>query len=72
MMLETKRLKGIVEGQLKTGFGEQTKTDLRPGYSVNPLPAMLIFFLGTILGGHHQNSMESTMMHKWVFLLLPF
>ncbi|RVX74996.1 hypothetical protein B0A52_01273 [Exophiala mesophila] len=41
------------------------KQVLIPGYSTNPIPALIIFLLGTILGGHHQGSTESTMMHKW-------
>ncbi|EXJ78443.1 hypothetical protein A1O1_08843 [Capronia coronata CBS 617.96] len=41
------------------------KQILIPGYSTNPVPAMIIFLLGTILGGHHQDTVESTMMHKW-------
>lgn len=44
----------------------EKKQTLIPGYSPNPLPAMIIFLLGLILGGHHQNTAESTMMHKWV------
>ncbi len=67
MMFETKKARGIVSRPTKTG--SEPKPALRLGYSINPVPAMLIFLLGTILGGHHQNSMESTMMHKWVFLL---
>lgn len=39
---------------------------LTPGYSINPLPPLMIFVLGMILAGHHQESMEATMMHKWV------
>lgn len=42
------------------------KQILIPGYSTNPVPALIIFLLGTILGGHHQGNVESTMMHKWV------
>ncbi|KIW73487.1 hypothetical protein PV04_01601 [Phialophora macrospora] len=42
------------------------KQILIPGYSTNPVPAMIIFLLGTILSGHHQDTVESTMMHKWV------
>jgi hypothetical protein len=33
---------------------------------INPIPAMIIFLLGLILAGHHQNSKESTMMHNQV------
>ena len=39
---------------------------LRPGYSINPIPAMTLFVLGIILGGHHQSSMQATMMHTYV------
>jgi hypothetical protein len=34
---------------------------------INPIPTMIILLLGGILAGHHQTSMESTMMHKTVW-----
>ncbi|KAK6369418.1 hypothetical protein LTS17_009761 [Exophiala oligosperma] len=43
----------------------EEKQTLVPGFSTNPVPAMIIFLLGTILGGHHQDTVTSTMMHKW-------
>lgn len=46
------------------------KPILRPGYSINPAPAMIILILGIILGGHHQKTVESSMMHKWVSYIL--
>jgi hypothetical protein len=40
----------------------------RPPYGglINRIPVLIIFLLGIILGGHHQHSVESTMMHKFV------
>lgn len=40
--------------------------NLQSKIPINPIPAMIIFLLGMILGGHHQISVESTMMHKQV------
>ncbi|KIW81893.1 hypothetical protein Z517_04919 [Fonsecaea pedrosoi CBS 271.37] len=50
----------------RVALDSNEKQTLTPGWSTNPIPAMIIFLLGTILAGHHQNSSESTMMHKWV------
>ncbi|EXJ93040.1 hypothetical protein A1O3_01596 [Capronia epimyces CBS 606.96] len=46
------------------------KQTLTPGYSINPVPTLIICLLGMILGGHHQDTVQSTMMHKWVGNLL--
>jgi hypothetical protein len=61
MMLETKVFR-------ITGRSEvvEPRAGLEPGYSLNPMPAITVLILGAILGGHHQNVMESTMMHQWV------
>lgn len=41
--------------------------------SLNPLPALVIMFLGIMMSGHHQNSMVSTMMHaQWGTLFTGF
>jgi len=38
--------------------------------SLNPMPALIIFLLGTMMGSHHQESMVSTMIHRqWGTLL---
>jgi hypothetical protein len=40
------------------------------GVSFNPMPLLIIFLLGTMMGGHHQQQMVSTMVHKqWGNLL---
>jgi hypothetical protein len=69
LMVESKALlrlaKAYPEGLPQDG---ESSKHLQPqsGMSINPIPAMIIFLLGMILGGHHQMSMESTMMHKQV------
>lgn len=41
--------------------------------SLNPMPALVILLLGTMMGSHHQDSMTSTMVHKqWGNLLVGF
>ncbi|RFU75511.1 hypothetical protein TARUN_6755 [Trichoderma arundinaceum] len=40
-------------------------------FSINPIPALIIFFLGMMMGGHSQPTMVATMVHKqWGNLLL--
>jgi hypothetical protein len=40
---------------------------------MNPLPALIIFILGIMMGGHHQDSMTSSMVHKfWGNLLAGY
>lgn len=68
-MVESKALRRLVKAYPKalSHDGEFSKhLQPQPGASINPIPAMIIFLLGMILGGHHQMSMESTMMHKQV------
>ncbi|KAJ6000353.1 hypothetical protein N7481_000762 [Penicillium waksmanii] len=41
--------------------------------SLNPMPALIIMLLGTMMGSHHQDSMTSTMVHKqWGNMLMGF
>ncbi|UKZ49540.1 hypothetical protein TrVGV298_003787 [Trichoderma virens] len=40
-------------------------------FSINPIPALIIFLLGMMMGGHSQETMTGTMVHKqWGNLLL--
>ncbi|KAL1988384.1 hypothetical protein VTN96DRAFT_10067 [Rasamsonia emersonii] len=44
--------------------------EAQSGVSINPMPALIIFLLGIMMGSHHQESMVSTMVHKqWGSLL---
>ncbi|KAL4743615.1 hypothetical protein BDV11DRAFT_177880 [Aspergillus similis] len=41
--------------------------------SLNPMPALIILLLGMMMGGHHQTSMISSMVHKsWGNMLIGF
>ncbi|KFY46073.1 hypothetical protein V495_02661 [Pseudogymnoascus sp. VKM F-4514 (FW-929)] len=67
LMVESKAFRRLVKAypEALPRDGEFSKhVQLQPGTSINPIPAMIIFLLGMILGGHHQMSTESTMMHK--------
>ena len=69
LMVESKALRCLVKAYPEAqpdggGFSEHPQP--QPGFSINPIPAMIIFLLGMILGGHHQMSVQSTMMHKQV------
>jgi hypothetical protein len=61
MMIETKAFRTTDNYQVN-----EQKADSQPGYSLNPIPAIIVLVLGTILGGHHQDTTEATMMHQWV------
>jgi hypothetical protein len=40
-------------------------------FPMNPLPALVVLLLGTMMSSHHQDSMVSTMIHKqWGNLLV--
>ncbi|KAK7413664.1 hypothetical protein QQX98_007446 [Neonectria punicea] len=77
MLVEYIRVKGL--GEQKTAQDMQTMpawtTDERTehksnGISMNPLPALVIFLMGTSMASHHQALMVSTMVHKqWGNLL---
>lgn len=42
-------------------------------FSMNPLPGLVILLLGTMMSGHHQASMLSTMIHKqWGSMFVGF
>lgn len=42
-------------------------------FSMNPLPGLVILLLGTMMSGHHQVSMLSTMIHKqWGTMFVGF
>ncbi|TVY41895.1 putative membrane protein [Lachnellula subtilissima] len=67
LMVESKALRRLVKAYPEapppnSEFSKHLQPQL--GISINPIPAMIIFLLGMILGGHHQMSTESTMMHK--------
>jgi hypothetical protein len=41
------------------------------GFSMNPIPALIVLLLGLMMSSHHQESMFSTMVHKeWGSLLV--
>lgn len=69
-MVESRRFRGFVELEAhKThlwndDFSKPANVPHR--IPINPIPAWIIFLLGLILAGHHQTSMESTMMHSQV------
>lgn len=69
LMVESKALRRLIKAypEALPHDGEFSKRPPpQPGVSMNPIPAMIIFLLGMILGGQHQMSTESTMMHKEV------
>jgi hypothetical protein len=58
----------LADNSEKHGFLKQPKSY---GFSMNPLPALVVLLLGMIMSVHHQESMVSTMIHKqWGTLLV--
>jgi Protein of unknown function (Ytp1) len=54
------------EGSVSIHFRPRTYS-----FSMNPVPALIIFLLGVMMSSHHQDSMVSTMVHKqWGTLLI--
>lgn len=54
----------------KTAAPSQEDEPETSGVSFNPMPLLIIFLLGMMMGGHHQKQMVSTMVHKqWGTLL---
>lgn len=81
MLFESKRVKDLLNCTvLRPASQATTRTpdaawNLPDTQSVplNPMPALVILLLGSMMGSHHQTSMISTMVHKqWGNLLVGF
>lgn len=70
MLLESKRVKKWLKQSIM-GASAYTEDDAeKTNVSFNPMPALIIFLLGMMMGGHEQHQMVSTMVHKqWGSLL---
>ncbi|KAL6816039.1 hypothetical protein GGI42DRAFT_339126 [Trichoderma sp. SZMC 28013] len=78
MLVESTWLRGLLT-TLITSSNPNLSDDERAAFeppesyefSINPLPALIIFLLGMMMGGHSQETMTGTMVHKqWGNLLL--
>ncbi|OJJ84567.1 Ytp1 family protein [Aspergillus glaucus CBS 516.65] len=82
MLFESKRVKNWVNStvlQYPSQFAAHGHVDSAwhipssQSVSLNPMPALVILFLGSIMGSHHQDSMVSSMVHQqWGNLLSGF
>ncbi|PWY88444.1 integral membrane protein [Aspergillus heteromorphus CBS 117.55] len=82
MLFESRRVKGWLNStvlQYPSHMGAHKSTDTAwqlpdtQGVSLNPMPALIILLLGTMMSSHHQDSMVSTMVHKqWGNMLVGF
>jgi hypothetical protein len=81
MLIESSRIRGLlnvstVEEIPERGYSDDEEQGQRGepatySFSLNPIPALVILLLGTMMGSHHQSSMISTMVHKqWGNLLV--
>ncbi|KAM0249378.1 hypothetical protein ACHAQJ_009094 [Trichoderma viride] len=77
MLVESTRLRNLLNTLVMSGPADpsdEERMSLEPPeayeYSSNPIPALIILFLGLMMGGHTQASMTGTMVHKqWGDLL---
>lgn len=71
MLLESKRVRVWLKQSILGASRNQSNEDEEPSsVSFNPMPALIIFLLGMMMGGHQQKQMVSTMVHKqWGSLL---
>lgn len=71
MLLESKRVRSWLKQSILGASRNQSNEDEEPSsVSFNPMPALIIFLLGMMMGGHQQKQMVSTMVHKqWGSLL---
>lgn len=72
MLLESKRVKSWLKQSILGGAArnQTAEDDDATNVSFNPMPALIIFLLGIMMGGHQQKQMVSTMVHKqWGSLL---
>lgn len=71
MLVESKRVRDWFNRNiLGSTRSYRSEEDESSNVSFNPMPALIIFLLGIMMGGHKQKQMVSTMVHKqWGSLL---
>ncbi|KZF18899.1 hypothetical protein L228DRAFT_234927 [Xylona heveae TC161] len=80
MLVESRKVRSLLNASFEPSlhstsgapnqFFEPPKTY---GFSMNPLPGLVILLLGMMMGSHHQASMVSSMVHKqWGTLFAGF
>jgi Protein YTP1-like, C-terminal len=79
MLIESSRIRDLLNSTSSSSqdlpYEAEEEKALEPpksyGFSMNPLPALIVLLLGLMMSAHHQESMVSTMIHKqWGTLLL--
>jgi hypothetical protein len=69
MLLESKRVRGWLNETIMGGASVEPEEPSNTA-SFNPMPALIIYLLGSMMGGHQQQQMVSTMVHRqWGGLL---
>ncbi|KAK5791823.1 hypothetical protein VI817_007132 [Penicillium citrinum] len=78
MLFESHRIRHALNNTLRQTtpydpYNEKWQPPKSQGVSLNPMPALIILLLGTMMESHHQDSMTSTMVHKqWGNMLVGF
>lgn len=78
MLFESQRIRDALNNTLLRSpphgsREEEWQPPKSQGVPLNPMPALVILLLGMMMGGHHQDSMTSTMVHKqWGNMLVGF
>ena len=83
MLVESKRIRKLLNASIevlpsRADMHQEDAQMIRQqprtyAFSLNPIPALVIFLLGIMMSSHHQDSMVSTMVHKqWGTLFIGF
>ena len=77
MLFESHRIRHNLNNTIRQATCDPQDEKWQPpksqGVPLNPMPALVILLLGTMMGSHHQDSMTSTMVHKqWGNMLAGF
>lgn len=85
MLIESTKIRDLLNFNITQASGSNSHSSFHRGegedvswtppksykFSMNPLPALVVLLLGTMMSSHHQKSMVSTMVHKqWGTLLV--
>jgi len=73
MLVESKSVRTLLSVQREPYPSKEHNTGPPKsyGFSMNPIPALIVMLLGMMMSSHHQESMFSTMVHKqWGALLV--
>lgn len=79
MIIESRKMRDLLNASVLVTQGSANEDDEKwqpprqYGFSMNPMPAVIILLLGKMMSSHHQASMLSTMIHtQWGTMFMGF